>query len=92
MMKINLRVLNCEKTNKKTKNEHPPPLLYLLKNKNEAYQTSCLCSLFISPSLEDINRCQGKGRLKGTNKNQSKYQYSLTHILGYLPLDLPVAI
>ena len=56
------------------------PLFYLCENEEKAYQASCLCSLFISSSLEDINRCKGKGRLKLKTKNQSEYQYSLTYI------------
>ena len=33
-----------------------------VRTRKKAYQASCLCSLFISSSLEDINRCKGKGR------------------------------
>lgn len=52
-----------------------------VRTRKKAYQASCLCSLFISSSLEDINRCKGKGRLKLKTNHQSEYQYSLTYIL-----------
>ena len=72
MTKINFSLKIVKQTKK--------PLFYLCKEE-KAYQASCLCSLFISSSLEDVNRCKGKGRLKLKTKNQFEYQYSLPYIL-----------